>query len=211
LFAASAAGDVPTAMLAAALIGSTLGFLPYNYNPARIFLGDTGSMLLGYLLAGLSVLGAYKSYTALALLVPLAALGVPVLDTALAIPRLPRLPTGATTPPRDHRPPADGHGRVRHPTRRRQDGPGGAGAPRRPRRVHAGRRGHRTAPGDAGSGAPALRHRARPRSRDHDREAVPGRHHGADPGGAVGAPPPRGPRSRPRPGGRGAELRRLAG
>ena len=87
LFAASAAGDVPTAMLAAALIGSTLGFLPYNYNPARIFLGDTGSMLLGYLLAGLSVLGAYKSYTALALLVPLAALGVPVLDTALAITR----------------------------------------------------------------------------------------------------------------------------
>src|SRR2546429_4782110 len=44
-------------------------------------------MLLGYLLAGLSVLGAYKSYTALALLVPLAALGVPVLDTALAITR----------------------------------------------------------------------------------------------------------------------------
>ncbi|HKV45188.1 MAG TPA: MraY family glycosyltransferase [bacterium] len=80
-------GDVATAVLAAALIGGTLGFLPYNYNPARIFLGDTGSMLLGYLLGGLSVLGAYKSYTALSLLVPLAALGVPVLDTALAITR----------------------------------------------------------------------------------------------------------------------------
>jgi UDP-GlcNAc:undecaprenyl-phosphate GlcNAc-1-phosphate transferase len=87
LLASSVRGDVPTAMLAAALIGSTLGFLPYNYNPARIFLGDTGSMLLGYLLAGLSVLGAYKGYTALSLLVPLAALGVPVLDTALAITR----------------------------------------------------------------------------------------------------------------------------
>jgi UDP-GlcNAc:undecaprenyl-phosphate GlcNAc-1-phosphate transferase len=80
-------GDTATAMLAAAFIGSTLGFLPYNYHPARIFLGDTGSMLLGYLLGGFSVLGAYKSYTALSLLVPLAALGVPVLDTALAITR----------------------------------------------------------------------------------------------------------------------------
>jgi UDP-GlcNAc:undecaprenyl-phosphate/decaprenyl-phosphate GlcNAc-1-phosphate transferase len=80
-------GDIGTAMLAAALIGGTLGFLPYNSNPARIFLGDTGSMLLGYLLASLSVLGTYKSYTALSLLVPLIALGVPVLDTALAITR----------------------------------------------------------------------------------------------------------------------------
>ncbi len=80
-------GDVATAMLAAALIGSTLGFLPYNFSPARIFLGDTGSMLLGYILGSLSVLGAYKSYTALSLLVPLVALGVPVLDTALAITR----------------------------------------------------------------------------------------------------------------------------
>lgn len=87
LIASYQRGDMATAMLAAALIGSTLGFLPYNYNPARIFLGDTGSMLLGYLLGGLSVLGAYKSYTALSLLVPLAALGVPVLDTALAITR----------------------------------------------------------------------------------------------------------------------------
>jgi len=80
-------GDAGTAILAAALVGSTLGFLPYNSNPARIFLGDAGSMLLGYLLGSLSVLGAYKSYTALALLVPLAALGVPVFDTALAIVR----------------------------------------------------------------------------------------------------------------------------
>jgi UDP-GlcNAc:undecaprenyl-phosphate GlcNAc-1-phosphate transferase len=80
-------GDMGTAMLAAAFMGSTLGFLPYNYNPARIFLGDTGSMLLGYLLGGLSVLGTYKSYTALSLLVPLVALGVPVMDTALAITR----------------------------------------------------------------------------------------------------------------------------
>jgi len=78
-------GDAGTAILAAALIGGTLGFLPYNFNPARIFLGDTGSMLLGYILGSLSVLGTYKSYAALSLLVPLAALGVPVVDTALAI------------------------------------------------------------------------------------------------------------------------------
>ena len=80
-------GDVATAILNAALVGATLGFLPYNFNPARIFLGDTGSMLLGYLLGALSVLGTYKSYTALSLLIPLAALGVPVADTALAIAR----------------------------------------------------------------------------------------------------------------------------
>lgn len=80
-------GDVGTAILAVALIGGTLGFLPYNFNPARIFLGDTGSMLLGYILGGLSVLGTYKSYAALSLLVPLAALGVPVADTTFAIVR----------------------------------------------------------------------------------------------------------------------------
>ncbi len=80
-------GDAATAILAVALIGATLGFLPFNFNPARIFLGDTGSMLLGYLLGSVSVLGTYKSYTALSLLVPLVALGVPVLDTALAIVR----------------------------------------------------------------------------------------------------------------------------
>jgi UDP-GlcNAc:undecaprenyl-phosphate GlcNAc-1-phosphate transferase len=80
-------GDLGTAMLAAALIGGTLGFLPYNFSPARIFLGDTGSMLLGYLLGSISVLGTYKSYTALSLLVPLVALGIPVLDTALAVVR----------------------------------------------------------------------------------------------------------------------------
>lgn len=80
-------GDTGTAILAAAFMGGTLGFLPYNFNPARIFLGDAGSMLLGYVLGGLSVLGTYKSYTALSLLVPLAALGVPVADTALAIAR----------------------------------------------------------------------------------------------------------------------------
>ncbi|HEV2281583.1 MAG TPA: MraY family glycosyltransferase [bacterium] len=80
-------GDVGTAILAAALAGGALGFIPYNFNPARIFLGDTGSMLLGYLLGALSVLGTYKSYTALSLLVALAALGVPVTDTAFAIAR----------------------------------------------------------------------------------------------------------------------------
>ncbi len=87
LVAAYQHGDVGTAMLAAAFIGSALGFLPYNFNPARIFLGDTGSMLLGYILGSLAVLGTYKTYTALSLLVPLLALGVPVLDTALAITR----------------------------------------------------------------------------------------------------------------------------
>ena len=87
LIAAYHRGDIGTAILAAALAGAALGFIPYNFNPARIFLGDTGSMLLGYLLGALSVLGTYKSYTALSLLVALVALGVPVTDTAFAIAR----------------------------------------------------------------------------------------------------------------------------
>jgi UDP-GlcNAc:undecaprenyl-phosphate GlcNAc-1-phosphate transferase len=87
LIASFQRGDAGTAILAAAFMGGTLGFLPYNFNPARIFLGDAGSMLLGYVLGVLSVVGTYKSYTALSLLVPLAALGVPVADTALAIAR----------------------------------------------------------------------------------------------------------------------------
>lgn len=72
-------------VLAAALAGAVLGFLPYNFNPAKIFMGDAGSMFLGYALAAVSVEGSLKSPAAVALAVPLLALGLPILDTALAI------------------------------------------------------------------------------------------------------------------------------
>ncbi len=67
-----------------ALAGSCLGFLRYNFNPASIFMGDCGSYFLGYVLASLTILGAMKSHATVALLIPIIALGVPLLDTLLA-------------------------------------------------------------------------------------------------------------------------------
>ncbi|MDR3562529.1 MAG: MraY family glycosyltransferase [Negativicutes bacterium] len=73
------------AILTAALAGSALGFLQHNFNPAKIFMGDTGSMFLGYMLAAISILGAVKSAATIALFVPIVALGLPIMDTAFAI------------------------------------------------------------------------------------------------------------------------------
>lgn len=73
------------AILTAALAGSAFGFLQHNFNPAKIFMGDTGSMFLGYMLAAISILGAVKSAATIALIVPIVALGLPILDTAFAI------------------------------------------------------------------------------------------------------------------------------
>ena len=75
------------AVVTAALAGAALGFLKYNFNPAKIFMGDTGSMFLGFILAGISVTGAFKSVAAIALIVPILALGLPILDTTFAIVR----------------------------------------------------------------------------------------------------------------------------
>ncbi|HHU68899.1 MAG TPA: undecaprenyl/decaprenyl-phosphate alpha-N-acetylglucosaminyl 1-phosphate transferase [Thermoanaerobacterales bacterium] len=72
-------------VLTAALAGGALGFLPHNFNPAKIFMGDTGAMFLGYTLAAISVVGAVKSATVIALVVPILALGLPIMDTAFAI------------------------------------------------------------------------------------------------------------------------------
>ena len=73
------------AFLTAALIGSTVGFLRYNFNPARVFMGDTGGMLLGFMLGAISVEGALKGATSIALSIPILTLGVPVLDTTCAV------------------------------------------------------------------------------------------------------------------------------
>lgn len=73
------------ALFTAALAGAALGFLRYNFNPARIFMGDTGSMFLGFTLAGISVIGAVKCAATIALIVPILALGVPIMDTSFAI------------------------------------------------------------------------------------------------------------------------------
>lgn len=75
------------ALLALALMGATIGFLRYNWNPARIFMGDSGSLFLGFTLAALSVVGLLKLLATAALLVPVLILGVPIFDTAFAIAR----------------------------------------------------------------------------------------------------------------------------
>ena len=80
-------GDTASAVLAAALAGATVGFLRDNFAPANIFLGDTGAMYLGYGLAALAVLGTDKQAAALAIGVPVLALGLPFFDTAFAIVR----------------------------------------------------------------------------------------------------------------------------
>ena len=73
------------AMIIASMAGAALGFLQYNFNPAKIFMGDTGSMLLGYTMAVSAVLGLVKTAATVALVVPLIALGLPILDTLFAI------------------------------------------------------------------------------------------------------------------------------
>ena len=78
-------GQYNVAILLAILAGASLGFLPYNFNPAQIFMGDAGSLVIGYLLATISVEGVIKSATTIAVAVPVLALGVPVFDTTFAI------------------------------------------------------------------------------------------------------------------------------
>ena len=80
-------GIILVAVLTAALAGAAFGFLYYNFNPAKIFMGDSGSQFLGFMLAGISVIGAVKSAATIALIVPILALGLPILDTTFAIVR----------------------------------------------------------------------------------------------------------------------------
>ncbi len=70
--------------LAIIIIGSAIGFLPHNFYPAKIFLGDSGSMLLGFWLASLSLLTSTKAPALLTLLIPIIAIGLPVFDTLFA-------------------------------------------------------------------------------------------------------------------------------
>lgn len=74
-------------ILITALCGSLVGFLPYNFNPAKTFIGDTGSNFLGYCLSIISILGIAKTYTAIVIVAPLIVLALPVFDTLFAIVR----------------------------------------------------------------------------------------------------------------------------
>jgi UDP-GlcNAc:undecaprenyl-phosphate GlcNAc-1-phosphate transferase len=84
---AVAHGDVLMCLVMAALGGAILGFLLFNFNPASIFMGDTGSMFLGFVLAATSIKVNTKSGTAVAMAVPILSLGLPIMDTLLAMAR----------------------------------------------------------------------------------------------------------------------------
>lgn len=77
-------GDVFVATIGFMMLGSTLGFLVFNFYPAKIFMGDTGALFLGFMIGVLSVLG-FKNATLFSLIVPISILGVPILDTLFAI------------------------------------------------------------------------------------------------------------------------------
>lgn len=68
-----------------ALAGAVMGFLPFNFNPAKIFIGSTGAYFLGFMLSVISIEGATKAYTALTMVVSMIALGLPIFDTLFAI------------------------------------------------------------------------------------------------------------------------------
>jgi UDP-GlcNAc:undecaprenyl-phosphate GlcNAc-1-phosphate transferase len=78
-------GRVEVAVVAAAVCGATIGFLWHNYHPAKIFMGDSGALSLGYLLAALSVEGLLKTPATITLLVPLLLIAVPLLDTSFVV------------------------------------------------------------------------------------------------------------------------------
>ncbi len=73
------------ALILIALVGAALGFLPHNFNPAKIFLGDSGALFIGYVFATVSLVTTSKVAVAVSLVIPVIALGLPILDTAAAI------------------------------------------------------------------------------------------------------------------------------
>ncbi len=90
------------AILMAALAGACIGFLPYNLNPAKIFMGDTGSTFLGFILATVSIQGLFKFYAIISFAVPFLMLGLPIFDTCFAILRRVAKGQSPMSPDRGH-------------------------------------------------------------------------------------------------------------
>ena len=84
IFVLNGSAAIPLIMVSA-LLGGLLGFLPYNFNPAKTFMGDVGSNFLGYTLAAVSMLGMAKTYTFMAIILPVIVLALPIFDTLFAI------------------------------------------------------------------------------------------------------------------------------
>ena len=77
--------EADISVVCAALLGACLGFLPYNKNPAKMFMGDTGSTFLGYILATISIQGMFKMYALISFAVPFLILGLPIFDITFAV------------------------------------------------------------------------------------------------------------------------------
>ena len=82
-----AVGRPDVSLLSIVLVGATLGFLRYNFNPATIFLGDSGSLFLGFMAASLSLVGAQKGPTLIAIAIPLVSFGLPIAEVGLSLSR----------------------------------------------------------------------------------------------------------------------------
>lgn len=78
-------GYASVIILSAAVAGACLGFLPFNFNPAKIFMGDTGALFLGFMLAAITIEGVMKSVATIAIVAPILILSVPIFDTTFAI------------------------------------------------------------------------------------------------------------------------------
>ena len=90
------------ALVMAALVGACLGFMPYNKNPAKMFMGDTGATFLGFILSTMSIQGLFKFYAIISFAVPFLILGLPIFDTAFAIVRRVARGQSPMTPDRGH-------------------------------------------------------------------------------------------------------------
>ncbi len=76
---------IASALILAAIFGACVGFIPYNFNPASIFMGDTGSTFLGFMLASVSIFGLFKTYAVISFAVPFLLLGLPLFDICFAV------------------------------------------------------------------------------------------------------------------------------
>ncbi len=84
IFIAIFVAEFNVVILMAALTGACFGFMPYNLNPAKIFMGDSGALLLGYILGTASIIGAFKFYALISFIVPFLVIGLPIMDTAFS-------------------------------------------------------------------------------------------------------------------------------
>ncbi|MBU2568280.1 MAG: undecaprenyl/decaprenyl-phosphate alpha-N-acetylglucosaminyl 1-phosphate transferase [Elusimicrobia bacterium] len=91
-----------SAVLSAVLCGACIGFLFFNFHPARVFLGDCGALFIGFFLAGISIIGTLKTPLVIALFIPVIIVALPILDVLLSILRRLNRGTGVMTPDKDH-------------------------------------------------------------------------------------------------------------